>query len=72
MCTPPCILEVARLKFRQQLKGLMLAEGEELGSNPYRRPTELGGLDKVARAAQLSLPGPKAAKRPFCPGAAPP
>jgi hypothetical protein len=72
MCTPPCILEVARLKFRQQLKGLMLAEGEELGSNLlqvlHRRPTELGGLGEVARAAQPS-PGCETA---ILPRAAPP
>jgi hypothetical protein len=50
-----------------------MAEGEELESNLllvlHRRPAELGGLGKVARAGP-ALPGPKAAKRPFCPGAA--
>ena len=50
-----------------------LAEGEELGSNLlqvlHRRPAELGGLGKVAGAAPALPPGPKAAKRLFCPGA---
>jgi hypothetical protein len=51
-----------------------VAEGEELGSNLlqvlHRRPTELGGLGKIARAAPALPPGSKAAKRPFCPGEA--
>jgi hypothetical protein len=49
-----------------------VAEGEELESNLlrvlHRKPAELGGLGKVARAAPAFPPGPKAAKRPFCPG----
>lgn len=52
----------------------MVAEGEELGSNLllvlHRRPAELGGLGKVARAGPALPPGPKVAKRLFCPGAA--
>jgi len=52
----------------------LLAEGEELGSNLlrvlYRRPAELGGLGKVARAAPALPRVQKAAKRPFFPGAA--
>src|SRR3984893_9339904 len=51
-----------------------MAEGEELGSNLlrvlHRRPAELGGLGKVARAAPALPAGPKAAKRAFCPEAA--
>jgi hypothetical protein len=51
-----------------------LAEGEELGSNllqvPHRRPTELGGLGKVA-GAPPALPGSKGRETAILPRGGP-
>src|SRR6202048_2544565 len=58
-CPAVSSMATTRARMRQRhTTSARLAEGEELGSNLlqvlHRRPTELGGLGKVARAAQPS------------------